>query len=96
MKGIVPGENVLITDYMRDNFHVADDHLLVVSGPCHAEEVALDRPTYLTIGCKDIAASKRFGLALCGAKTATPSPQPTSTAWNMPECSKTSTPSLQA
>lgn len=68
MKGIVPGENVLITDYMRDNFHVADDHLLVVSGPCHAEEVALDRPTYLTIGCKDIAASKRFGLALCGAK----------------------------
>lgn len=53
---------------MRDKFHVADDHLLVVSGPCHAEEVALDRPTYLTIGCKDIVASNRFGLALCGAK----------------------------
>ena len=68
VKGIVPDENVLITDYMRDNFHVADDHLLVVSGPCHAEEVALDRPTYLTIGCKDITASKRFGMALCGAK----------------------------
>lgn len=68
VKGIVPDDNILITDYMRDKFHVADDHLLVVSGPCHAEEVALDRPTYLTIGCKDIVASNRFGLALCGAK----------------------------
>ena len=68
MKGIVPDENMLVTDYMRDKFHVADNRLLVVSGPCHAEEVALDRPSYLTIGCKDIAAAKRFGLALCGSK----------------------------
>lgn len=68
VKGIVPDDNVLVTDYMRDNFHVPDNHLMVVSGPCHAEEVALDRPTYLTIGCKDIAAANRFGLALCGAK----------------------------
>ncbi len=68
VKGIVPGENMLVTDYMRDNFHVADDHLMVVSGPCHAEEVALDRPTYLTIGCKDIEAAKRFGRCICGSK----------------------------
>ncbi|MDE6628365.1 MAG: glycerol-3-phosphate dehydrogenase [Muribaculaceae bacterium] len=68
VKGIVPGENVLVTDYMRDKFGVAEDHLMVVSGPCHAEEVALDRPTYLTIGCADIEASKRFGRVLCGFK----------------------------
>ena len=68
VKGIVPGENMLVTDYMRDTFHVADDHLLVVSGPCHAEEVALDRPTYLTIACKDIEAAKRFGRCVCGSK----------------------------
>ena len=35
--------------------------IMVVSGPCHAEEVALDRPTYLTIGCSDLEAAKRFG-----------------------------------
>lgn len=68
VKGIVPGENVLVTDYMRDRFGVAEDRLMVVSGPCHAEEVALDRPTYLTIGCADIEASKRFGRVLCGFK----------------------------
>lgn len=68
VKGIVPGENILVTDYMRDKFGVANDRLMVVSGPCHAEEVALDRPTYLTIGCADIEASKRFGRVLCGFK----------------------------
>ena len=68
VKGIVPDENMLVTDYMRDYFHVEQNRLMVVSGPCHAEEVALDRPTYLTIGCNDIAAAKRFGLALCGSK----------------------------
>ena len=68
VKGIVPDENVLVTDYMRDVFHVAEDRLLVVSGPCHAEEVALDRPTYLTIGCNDVEAAKRFGRCICGSK----------------------------
>lgn len=68
VKGIVPGENILVTDYMREKFGVANDRLMVVSGPCHAEEVALDRPTYLTIGCADIEASKRFGRVLCGFK----------------------------
>lgn len=68
VKGIVPGENMLVTDYMRETFHVADHRLLVVSGPCHAEEVALDRPSYLTIGCKDSEAAKRFGRCLCGSK----------------------------
>ncbi len=68
VKGIVPGQNVLVTDYMREYFHVPNEHLLVVSGPCHAEEVALDRPTYLTIGCKDVEAAKIFGRCICGSK----------------------------
>ncbi len=68
VKGIVPDENQLITDYMHDNFGVSHDRMLVVSGPCHAEEVALQRPTYLTIGCRDIDAAARFGEVLCSAK----------------------------
>ena len=68
VKGIVPGENQLVTDYMHDRFHVDYDRMLVVSGPCHAEEVALDRPTYLTIGCRNLEAAKRFGQCLCGFK----------------------------
>lgn len=68
VKGIVPDENVLVTDYMRDQFGVAPDRMAVISGPCHAEEVALDRPIYLTIGCLDLSAAKRFGHCVCGGK----------------------------
>ena len=43
---------MLVTDYMVEHYGVSRDNILVISGPCHAEEVALDRPCYLTIaGC---------------------------------------------
>jgi glycerol-3-phosphate dehydrogenase (NAD(P)+) len=60
VKGIVPDENVLVTDYMAKRFGVDPDHELVISGPCHAEEVALDRPSFLTIGCNDIERAEHF------------------------------------
>lgn len=68
VKGIVPDENMLVTDYMQQRFGISDDRLMAVSGPCHAEEVALERPSYLTVACSDIEAAQRFGQALCGGK----------------------------
>ena len=68
VKGIVPDENMLVTDYMQHRFGIPDDHLMAVSGPCHAEEVALERPSYLTVACSDIEAARLFGQALCGGK----------------------------
>lgn len=66
IKGIVPDENELITSYMCRRFGVHPDRILVIGGPCHAEEVALGRQSFLTIGCENIEAAKRFASCLHG------------------------------
>ncbi len=71
VKGIVPDENVLITDYMIEKYGVHRDHMLVVSGPCHAEEVALSRPSYLTVGGHDLPHAEKFAACLASRNTHT-------------------------
>ncbi len=66
VKGIVPDDNELVTTYMEKRYGVAQDHITVVGGPCHAEEVALDRPSYLTIGCSDQTRAEAFAECLSG------------------------------
>ncbi len=61
IKGIVPEVNCTIADYMVEQYGVERDRVLVIGGPCHAEEVALDRVSYLTIGCSDPARATEFG-----------------------------------
>ena len=53
IKGIVPDENLICSEYFRQVFNVPDNNLAVLGGPSHADEVALGRLTYLTIGCTD-------------------------------------------
>ena len=64
VKGIVPDTNELITDYMARVFGTSLDRTLVVS-----EEVALDRPSYLTIGCNDLDLAEIFANCLRGNNT---------------------------
>lgn len=64
IKGIVPDDNMLITDYMVERYGVAPSNALIISGPCHAEEVALDRPSYLTVGGCDIDIASQFAAVL--------------------------------
>lgn len=54
VKGMIPDENLLVTEYMHQYFHVPKENLGVIAGPCHAEEIALERLSYLTVGCKDM------------------------------------------
>lgn len=71
VKGIIPGENRIVTDYFASHFGCRDGNLLVIGGPCHAEEVALERLSYLTIGCHDTDKSRAFARALAGKKMRT-------------------------
>lgn len=57
-KGIVPDENLVCSEYFRQIYNVPDYNLGVLAGPSHAEEVALNRFTYLTVGCTDNAKAR--------------------------------------
>ncbi len=48
IKGILPEQNLLLNDYLRDNFDVALENYFAVLGPCHAEEIAAEKLSYLT------------------------------------------------
>jgi len=53
IKGIIPGGNQILVEYFEQKFKVTQDLFMVINGPCHAEEVALERLSYLTISCKN-------------------------------------------
>ena len=66
IKGIVPDENLIVSDYFHKIYDVPENNIAVLAGPCHAEEVALERLSYLTVGCKDIEKAKMFARQLAG------------------------------
>jgi glycerol-3-phosphate dehydrogenase (NAD(P)+) len=51
IKGIVPDENMIVSDYFEQYYNVPKTNIAALAGPCHAEEVALERLSYLTLGC---------------------------------------------
>lgn len=71
VKGIVPGDNQIVTDWFASRFDCADNNLLVIGGPCHAEEVALDHLSYLTIGCHDPIKGTNFARTISSARLKT-------------------------
>ena len=60
IKGIVPDENLVCSEYFHQVYDVPYANLACIGGPSHAEEVALDRLTYLTVGCADTEKAQAF------------------------------------
>ena len=60
IKGIVPDENLICSEYFHQVFDVPHSNLACLGGPSHAEEVALERLSYLTVGCADIEKAQAF------------------------------------
>ena len=55
IKGLVPGPDVLLNDYLAQYFAVPLENYFALLGPCHAEEVAAEKLSYLTFSGVDIA-----------------------------------------
>ncbi len=53
IKGIVPESGLIVGEHFHEKYNIPFENIGVLTGPCHAEEVALERLSYLTIACAD-------------------------------------------
>lgn len=60
IKGIVPDENLACSEYFTQVYDVPEKNMACLGGPSHAEEVALERLSYLTVGCSDVEKAQAF------------------------------------
>ena len=66
IKGIVPETSIIVGEHFNKIYHIPFENIGVITGPCHAEEVALERLSYLTIACGDAKKAKIVAKCLSG------------------------------
>lgn len=64
IKGIVPEHNKIVGDFLHSEYNVPLENLGVITGPCHAEEVAMEKLSYLTVACQDSATAAQMAAIL--------------------------------
>lgn len=64
IKGIIPGDNILIADYFQIHHKVESEKYAVISGPSHAEVVAMEKLSYLTIASEQTQVARLVAEAL--------------------------------
>jgi glycerol-3-phosphate dehydrogenase (NAD(P)+) len=66
IKGIVPETSLIVGEHFNTTYNIPFENIGVITGPCHAEEVALERLSYLTIACGDAKKAKVVAKNLAG------------------------------
>ncbi|MFN8155477.1 MAG: NAD(P)H-dependent glycerol-3-phosphate dehydrogenase [Bacteroidia bacterium] len=64
IKGIVPEHNRIVGDFMHEIFNVPVNNVGVITGPCHAEEVAMEKLSYLTVACPESSTAAHMAALL--------------------------------
>ena len=58
IKGMIPDENLLIGEFFHQKYGVPFGQIVIISGPCHAEEIALERLSYLTFSSENLRVAR--------------------------------------
>ncbi len=66
IKGIVPESGLIVGEHFHDHHQVPFENIGVITGPCHAEEVAMERLSYLTLACQDEKKAKSLSKFIAG------------------------------
>ncbi|MGG6229697.1 NAD(P)H-dependent glycerol-3-phosphate dehydrogenase [Tenacibaculum sp. SDUM215027] len=66
IKGIVPESGLIVGEHFHTSYNIPYENIGVISGPCHAEEVAMERLSYLTLACQDEEKAKNLSKAIAG------------------------------
>lgn len=61
IKGIIPSTGLIVGEHFNKTYNIPFENIGVITGPCHAEEVALERLSYLTIASKDAEKAQFIG-----------------------------------
>ncbi len=64
IKGTLPDKKLMVSQYFHKHFEVSLNSFGMIAGPCHAEEVALEKLSYLTVACSDQAAADNMAKLL--------------------------------
>lgn len=60
IKGVIPEYHAIPAKYFHKQFRTPYEEIGIICGPCHAEEVAMERLSYLTIGCSDLTLAQEM------------------------------------
>lgn len=66
IKGIVPESGLIVGEHFYEKHNIPLENIGVITGPCHAEEVAMERLSYLTLACQDEAKAKMLSNYIAG------------------------------
>jgi glycerol-3-phosphate dehydrogenase (NAD(P)+) len=64
IKGIIPETGLIVGEHFNKKYNIPLENIGVITGPCHAEEVAMERLSYLTIACIDSEKARLMSKAL--------------------------------
>jgi len=60
IKGIIPSENLTVAEFFNRTYQVPFKNISIISGPCHAEEIAMERLSYITIASSPMNKSQEL------------------------------------